>query len=37
VDVNATPLPIKGFMEEGGGRRMLDITADGKQLLMLFR
>jgi Tol biopolymer transport system component len=31
-----TPLPIKGFMQ-GGGRRMYDITPDGKQFLMLFR
>lgn len=30
------PLPIKGFMQ-GGGRRMYDITPDGKQFLMLFR
>ena len=29
-------LPIKGFMQ-GGGRRMYDITPDGKQFLMLFR
>jgi len=32
----ATPLPIKGFLQ-GGGRRMYDITPDGKQFLMLFR
>jgi serine/threonine-protein kinase len=32
----ATPLPIKGFMQ-GGGRRMYDITPDGKQFIMLFR
>jgi len=32
----AVPLPIKGFMQ-GGGRRMYDITPDGKQFLMLFR
>jgi serine/threonine-protein kinase len=31
-----TPLPIKGFMQ-GAGRRMYDITPDGKQFLMLFR
>jgi Tol biopolymer transport system component len=31
-----TPLPIKGFMQ-GGGRRMYDITPDGKHFLMLFR
>jgi Tol biopolymer transport system component len=31
-----TPLPIKGFMQ-GTGRRMYDITPDGKQFLMLFR
>jgi Tol biopolymer transport system component len=31
-----TPLPIRGFMQ-GGGRRMYDITPDGKQFLMLFR
>jgi Tol biopolymer transport system component len=31
-----TPLPIKGFLQ-GGGRRMYDITPDGKQFLMLFR
>jgi Tol biopolymer transport system component len=30
-----TPLPIKGFLQ-GGGRRMYDITPDGKQFLMLF-
>jgi len=30
------PLPIKGFMQ-GGGRRMYDITPDGKHFLMLFR
>jgi Tol biopolymer transport system component len=29
-------LPIKGFMQ-GGGRRMYDITPDGKHFLMLFR
>jgi hypothetical protein len=32
----ATPLPIKGFLQ-GGGRRMYDITPDGKHFLMLFR
>jgi Tol biopolymer transport system component len=32
----AVALPIKGFMQ-GGGRRMYDITPDGKQFLMLFR
>ena len=31
-----TLLPIKGFMQ-GGGRRMYDITPDGKHFLMLFR
>jgi serine/threonine-protein kinase len=30
-----TPLPIKGFMQ-GGGRRMYDITPDGRHFLMLF-
>jgi Tol biopolymer transport system component len=29
-------LPIKGFMQ-GGGRRMYDMTPDGKHFLMLFR
>jgi eukaryotic-like serine/threonine-protein kinase len=29
-------LPIKGFMQ-GGGRRMYDITPDGKHFLMLYR
>jgi Tol biopolymer transport system component len=31
-----TPLPIKGFLQ-GGGRRMYDITPDGKYFLMQFR
>jgi eukaryotic-like serine/threonine-protein kinase len=31
-----TPLPIKGFLQ-GGGRRMYDITPDGKHFLMQFR
>lgn len=31
-----TPLPIKGFMQ-GTGRRMYDITPDGKQFIMLYR
>jgi Tol biopolymer transport system component len=30
-----TPLPISGFVQ-GSGRRQFDITADGKQFLMLF-
>lgn len=30
------PLPIKGFLQ-GGGRRMYDITPDGKQFLMIYR
>jgi eukaryotic-like serine/threonine-protein kinase len=30
------PLPIKGFLQ-GAGRRMYDMTPDGKRFLMLFR
>ena len=31
----ATPLPIKGFIQ-GTGRRVWDITPDGKQFLVMF-
>ena len=35
VTAAAPPLPIKGFIQDVG-RRQFDITADGKQFLMLF-
>jgi eukaryotic-like serine/threonine-protein kinase len=35
VAATPTPLPIAGFIQ-GSGRRQFDITADGKQFLLLF-